>query len=326
MPRAIRGRELGAPDKFRVEAVTLPVPGPGEVRVRIRTAAVSFVDILFAAGKYQLRPPTPYIPGTEYAGEVDAVGADITLVRAGDSVVGVGLGGAFAEYTTVKENLLYHSPPGLGHELAACFRVSYLTAYYALVQRAGLQKREAVLVLGAAGAVGIAAVQLAKALGARVIASASTEQKRELARACGADIIIDSGAANWRDLVKIACAGGGPDIVVDPVGGRWTEQAFRSLAWRGRHLVIGFATGEIPGLKTNLPLLKGAALIGVDARQFSLHEPEVVAANWKDLCELQQRFGFKPYIGRRYPFEDFQAAMHAAANSSVVGRVVLQVA
>jgi NADPH:quinone reductase len=325
LPRTILGHTLGPPESYRIETVPLPSPGPGQLRARIRAAGVSFVDVLLAAGKYQLKLPTPYTPGTEYVGEVDAIGAGVTELSRGDRIVGVGLGGAFAEYAVTKASDVYACPPGLDDPSAACFRATYSTAYHALVQRARLQSRETCLVLGAAGAVGLASIHLAKVLGARVVASASALKKRELALAEGADTVIDSGSPNWRDLVSDACGGRGPDVVVDPVGGRWTELAFRSLTWGGRHLVIGFAAGEIPQLKTNLPLLKGAALIGVDARQFALHEPELQTANWHRLCELQQRFGFKPYIGRHYPFSDFQAAMNAAASSTTVGRVVLQV-
>lgn len=325
MPRAILGHHLGPPENYRIETVPLPSPGPGQVRARVRAAGVSFVDVLLAAGKYQLKLPTPYTPGTEYVGEIDSVGPGVTGI-ARDRIVGVGLGGAFAEYVLTQASDVYPCPPGMGEASAACFRATYSTAYHALVQRARLQSGETCLILGAAGAVGIACIQLAKALGARVVASASSLQKRELAAAEGANTVIDSGAGNWRDLVRDACDGRGPDVVVDPVGGRWTELAFRSLTWRGRHLVIGFAAGEIPQLKTNLPLLKGAALIGVDARQFALHEPELQATNWLNLCDLQQRFGFRPCIGQQYAFVDFQAAMNAAASSSSVGRVVLNVA
>jgi NADPH:quinone reductase len=325
MPKTILGHDLGPPESYRIETVPLPSPGIGQVRARVRAVGVSFVDVLLAAGKYQLKLPTPYTPGTEYVGEVDSIGAGVTGLRPGDRIVGVGLGGAFAEYALTKASDIYACPPGLDDASAACFRATYSTAYHALAQRARLQSGETCLVLGAAGAVGLASIHLAKAMGARVVASASALKKRELASAEGADTVIDSGAENWRDLVRDACDGHGPDVVVDPVGGRWTELAFRSLTWRGRHLVIGFAAGEIPRLKTNLPLLKGAALIGVDARQFALHEPELQAANWLNLCHLQQKFGFKPYIGQQYSFADFQAAMNAAASSTSVGRVVLNV-
>jgi NADPH2:quinone reductase len=215
-------------------------------------------------------------------------------------------------------------PDAMAFGEAAVFRVSYASSYYGLVQRAGLQPGETVLVLGAAGAVGIAAIQLAKVLGARVIASASSEAKRALARECGADETVESGAADWRDQIKALTGGRGVDVVVDPVGGSALEPAFRSLAWRGRHLVIGFAGGEIPRLPVNLALLKGASLVGVDHRQFCLFEPETAAANEQRLFELYEQGALKPAIAERYPLDRFADAMRSAQSGRAAGRVIVE--
>lgn len=321
-PLAIIADTLGSPDHFRIAAHDPGQPGPGEARYAVQAAAVNFVDVLVAAGKYQVKPVLPFIPGAECAGIVEAVGEGVTHLNPGDRVFTSGVGNAFCQAAVRPAEELSICPASLSVEEAATFKVSYATAYYALVQRGGLAAGETVLVLGAAGGVGYAAIQVAKALGARVVGSASSAEKRELALVAGADEVVDSRSESWRADVA-AAAGRAIDLVVDPVGGDATEPAFRSLGWKGRHLVIGFAGGGIPRLPTNLALLKGAALVGVDFRQFALYEAETAAANIRTLVELQASHGFRPHIGAVFPMERFAEAMALAASGQCVGRVVL---
>ena len=237
---------------------------------------------------------------------------------------GSSFGGVYAEAATVRAAALQRIPSSRSFGEAAVFRVSYETAWHALVQRGALAKGETLLVLGAGGAIGYACVQLGKVLGARVIASASSEAKRALARSAGADEVLDTKSAEWRNELKALTAGRGVDVVVDPVGGRLTELAFRSLAWKGRHLVIGFTAGEIPALPTNLALLKGAALVGVDLRQLAEREPGVAAENTAAVMRLFEEGRLTPAIARTYELDDFAAAIADAAKGETAGRIVLR--
>jgi NADPH2:quinone reductase len=317
-------RAFGAPESFQVEEIADPEAGPRDVRVRVHAAGVNFVDALVASGAYQVRPNLPFIPGGEFAGVVDAVGSEVRTLKPGDRVCGSGVGGAYGELVALDASLVFQIPLGMDFVRAGTFRTSNATAYHGLVQRAALKAGETVLVLGASGSVGYAAVQIAKALGARVIASASTDAKRALAAAAGADAVVATGAADWRDQVKQA-AGGPIDVVVDPVGGDLTELAFRCLGWGGRHLVIGFAAGAIPRLPTNLALVKGAALLGVDIRQFSLLEPATSAANMRALFELFDAGQMPTAPTRVFALEQFAEAMTAVKGGQIVGRAALAV-
>ncbi|MGE0387135.1 MAG: NADPH:quinone oxidoreductase family protein [Gammaproteobacteria bacterium] len=323
--RIVIGREFGPPESYAIEHRDPAPPGPGEVRIAVRAIGVSFVDVLTARGGYQVKPPLPFIPGSEFAGEVAQVGTDVTHLRPGDRVCAVGFGGVFAESVTVPAAGAVRIAPAMDFDAASVFLVSYGTAYHALVQRAGLRSGETVLVLGAGGAVGVAAMQVARALGARVIGSASTPAKRELVLAAGAHEVLDTQASDWRAQVKALTAGRGADVVVDPIGGAMTETAFRSLAWGGRHLVIGFASGSIGSVPANVALLKGAALVGVDIRQFLIHTPAVHADNVAALMRLHEQGHLAPVIGARFAFERYVDAMNAAYGGEVAGRVVLTV-
>ena len=324
--RAVVAHAFGPPESFAIEDLPMPEPGPGEVRIAVRRVGVSFVDVLTAGGGYQLKPPLPFTPGTEYCGLVDKLGEGVTRLKVGDKVSASALVGSMSEMTIVPASSPLVLPESMSFEDGSVFRVSYATSYYALVQRGQLQPGETVLVLGAGGAVGIAAVQIAKALGGRVIAAASSEAKRALALEAGADHAVDNRAADYRDRLKALTDNKGVDVVVDPVGGSATEAAFRSLGWKGRHLVIGFAAGEIPKLPVNLALLKGADLRGVDIRQFGLFEPEQSAKNVAAIMALYEQGALKPKIARRYPFEQFAQAMQAAGKGELAGRIVLEVA
>ena len=323
--RAVVARAFGEPERFAIERLARPAPQPGEVRVAIRAAAVNFVDGLVASGRYQVRPALPFTPGGEFAGVVEALGDGVTDVELGTAVCGSGLNGAFAEAVVMPANALSPLPDGMDFIEGSTFRVGNATAMNALVQGAAVQAGETVLVLGAGGGVGYAAIGIARALGARVIASASSEAKRSLAMAAGAQVAISADAPDWRDQVK-AAAPRGIDVVVDPVGGDATEAAFRSLAWGGRHLVIGFANGAIPALPTNLALVKGLRLIGVNIREFNLRQPAESAANMRRLNALWRDGALMPMPASVLPLTRFAEAMRLAGQRDRVGRIVLDIA
>jgi NADPH:quinone reductase len=322
MLRAVITDELGSPENYRLIEHDPGPPKPGEVRIAIKAAGISYVDVLTAAGNYQVKPPLPFVPGSECVGIVESLGEGVTGFAVGDAVVASSWGGLFADGANIRASSVRLAPKGLSLVEAAVFPVSYYTAHYALALLAHLQAGEALLVLGAGGATGYAAIQIGKHLGARVIASASTQDKRELAVAGGADVAIDARAEDWRDQVKAANGGKGVDVVFDPIGGDATEPAFRSLGWNGRHLVVGF-TGGIAQFRTNLPLLKGASLIGIDLRQFGVNEPDAAAENMRAVFALAEAGVVRPAIARCYRLEDFCAAMHDAASGASAGRIVL---
>jgi NADPH2:quinone reductase len=324
MPRAIIADAFGPPEAYSIREHEAPPPGPGQIRVAVKAIGISYVDVLTAAGKYQVTPPLPFIPGSECAGIVEAVGEGVTDLGVGDRVMGSSFGGIFAEVGTFRASSFNKVPGALSLEEAAVFPPSYTTGYHALADRGRLQAGEVLLVLGAAGATGIAAIQIGKHLGAYVVASASSGEKRDLCLAAGADAVANTRSASWRDEVKTAAGGRPIDVVFDPVGGNATDPAFRSLGYNGRHLVIGF-TGGIATLKTNLPLVKTASLIGVQLRTFGENEPEKAAANMAKCLELAGQGVLKPMVGTVYSFEDFREAMNAAFIGERVGRVVMKV-
>ena len=322
--KAVVAREFGPPESFSIEEVPLPQPGPKQVRVSVRAAGISFVDSLLGKGLYQVKPELPFTPGTEFAGVITAMGAGVEGLKVGDRVCAGGMAGGFAEEALAPASRAIKLPDSMDFHEGSIFRVSYATAYYSLVQRGQLQPGETLLVLGAAGATGLAAVQVGKALGARVVASASSPEKRAMAMSAGADAAVEARADDWRDQVR-AAAPKGVDVVFDPVGGEAMEPAFRSLGWRGRHLIVGFV-GGIAKLPTNLALVKGASLVGVDIRQFGLNEPQTAAANIAAILKLHGEGKLKPPIGAVYPFERFAEAMNAVSTNEVVGRVILEIA
>jgi NADPH2:quinone reductase len=321
--RAVIGQVLGPPDCYAIEEVSPGPCGPDDVLVEVRNAGVSLVDCLIASGRYQVRPELPFTPGSEFSGVVVEVGEAVTGFAAGDRVSGSALGGAFAEAVRLSQRKVHHLPPAADFATGAIYRVSYLTAYNALVRRAAAQPGETVLVLGASGAVGAAAIQIAKALGATVIASASGERKQAFVRAQGADGVIEARAEDWRDRLKALTDG--VDVVVDPVGGDATELAFRSLRWGGRHVIVGYAAGRIPSLPVNLPLLKGAALLGTDLRQFGERAPGLYQADTAAIWSLFEQGRTKPAIAGCYPLDRFQDAMRAVAEGESAGRILLEI-
>lgn len=325
MPRAVVVDAFGPPESFALREVTPRPLGPAELRVAVKAAGISFVDVLTAAGNYQVKPPLPFIPGSEAAGVVSEAGTNVTGFAPGDAILFSGWGGMFAEEAIVAEGAAQPIPAGMDFAEAAVFPVSYATAWHALVDRARIAPGETLLVLGAGGATGVAAVQIGKHLGARVIGSASSEAKRAIASEAGADALVDARGPGWREAVKAANGGKPVDVVFDPVGGDATDPAFRALGWGGRHLVIGFP-GGIAALHTNLPLLKGASLVGVDIRQFGEREPERARANRETIFALGATGALRPIIAKRYRFEDYAAAMADAATGASAGRIVLDIA
>lgn len=324
MPRAVVADTFGPPEAYELRDLPARALKAGEVRVAIKAAGISYVDVLTAEGRYQVKPPLPFIPGSEAAGVVSETGEGVTGLSIGQRVSVSGWGGLFAEEAVLPARMVRAMPDGLDFAEAAVFPVSYATAWHALVDRGQLRAGETLLVLGAGGATGYAAVQVGKHLGARVIASASTESKRALALAGGADVAVDARAEDWRDQVKAANGGRPVDVVFDPVGGDATDPAFRCLGWGGRHLVIGFP-GGIAALRTNLPLLKGASLVGVDIRQFGELESERAEANRAETYRLAAAGILRPAIARTFPLEQYREAMAAAASGALAGRVVLEI-
>jgi NADPH2:quinone reductase len=324
MTRAIVGHQFGPPEVYVIEDRELAAPGKGEFRLAVKAIGVSYVDILTAMGKYQVTPPLPFIPGSECAGVVEAAGEGVSHIAVGDVVMGSSFGGIFAEAAVLRASSFNKVPAALSVEQAAVFPPSYLTAVHALGDRGRLQAGETLLVLGAAGATGIAAIQVGKAMGARVIASASREDKRALCLAAGADAAVDTRSASWRDEVRSANGGKGIDVVFDPVGGDMTDPAFRSLGYDGRYLVIGF-TGGISSLKTNLPLVKTASMVGVQLRVFGEQEPDKMAQTQARMRDLAEQGLLQPQIGQVFAFDDYRAAMETAFAGTAAGRVVIRV-
>jgi NADPH:quinone reductase len=322
MTRAVIGRALGPPENYRLEDYDPGPPEEGQVRIAVVATGISYVDVLTAAGGYQVKPPVPFIPGSECAGIVEAVGAGVSHVAPGDAVVASGWGGMFADRVNARSGSVRKKPDALSFEEAAVFPSSYYTARHAIIERGQLKAGETLVVLGAGGATGYAAVQIGKYAGARVIASASSEAKRALAMAGGADSAIDAQAEDWRDQLKAANDGKGCDVVFDPVGGTATEPAFRSLGWNGRHLIIGFP-GGIATLRTNLPLLKGASIVGVDIRQYGINEPARSLANGDAVFALAATGILRPAVACSYPLAEFETAMKEAASGQQAGRIVL---
>jgi len=324
--RALVCKEYGAPEQLIIEDVPDPTPGPGEVRVGVRAAGINFPDLLAIAGTYQVKIPPPFVPGNEAAGIVEAVGEGVTGIRPGDRVIATPPGGAFAEKCVVSEKLCLPLPDALSFEQGAGFTITYATSYHAFRQSTELRPGETVLVLGAAGGVGSTAVEIAKALGARVIAAASSEHKLQFAREAGADETINYEKVSLREAVKELTDGRGVDIVYDPVGGDLAQAALRSLAWHGRYLVIGFASGEIPAFPANIALLKEAQIIGVWWGTWASRNPAESLQNMAELAGLVDAGRLVPRVTERYPLERYVDAFACISGRRALGKVVLTMA
>jgi NADPH2:quinone reductase len=322
--KAVVCSEHGRADKLNlVEDWPQPEVGEHDVLIDVKAAGLNFPDVLIIQGKYQFQPDLPFIPGGECAGIVSAVGDKVTRYKVGDKVISAGGSGAFCEQIAVHELGAFPMPEALSFEQAAGVSITYFTSYYALKQRAELQAGETLLVLGAAGGVGTSAIELGKLMGAKVIAAASSEEKLELCKKLGADEVINYSETSLKDAVKELTGGKGVDVVYDPVGGDFSEQAVRSMAWNGRFLVIGFAAGPIPQIPLNLALLKGCSLVGVFWGRFTGEEPEVNLQNIKDLMEMFNSGQLSPVITDVYPIEQYEDAYNCMIERRARGKVIL---
>lgn len=322
--RVVRADVINSVEDYALVEAPVPHAKVGQVLVKVHACGMGYVDALVALGGYQVKPPTPYTPGLEIGGVVEAVGEGVTHLNVGDRVMASAFGGGLAEYAIAASASAWRIPDAISFAQAAGFRTNYVTALHGLKDRAALKSGERVLVFGAAGGVGIAAVQIARLMGAEVIAAASTDEKRAFAKEHGASHAIDVDPDGWRDRLKGLCEGKGPDVIFDPVCGPLFEAAFRSQNWNGRHLVVGFVGGPIPKLPVNLSLMKGAALVGVDVRQFFLFEPERAQAHVKQLLDWAEQGLLSPPIGRRYPFAAFADAMKFALSGKGWGKTIIE--
>jgi NADPH:quinone reductase len=321
--KAVLCKAFGPPESLVVEDIPSPIPGPGEVVISVKAASVNFPDVLIIQNKYQFKPALPFSPGSEAAGVVKDVGAGVTSVKPGDRVMAFTTYGAFAEEVRTEARRLLPIASGMDDVTAAAFVLAYGTADHALRDRGQLQADETLLVLGAAGGVGIAAVEIGKAVGARVIACASTSDKLAVCRDHGADATIDYAAEDLRERIKDLTDGKGVDVVFDPVGGRYTEPALRSTAWRGRVLIVGFAAGDIPAIPLNLVLLKGCSIAGVFWGEFARREPERFADSMRCLERWYAGRQIRPYVSATFPLERAADALRLMAARQVTGKVVL---
>lgn len=310
-------------DALTWKELPTPTPAAGQVLLKIEAASLNFPDLLIVQNKYQMKPELPFVPGSEYAGVVEAVGEGVTHLKVGQSVACLSGTGGFGTHTLASAKLCMPLPAGFPSVDAAAFIMTYATSHHALVDRAAFKSGETVLVLGAAGGVGTAAIQIAKAMGAKVIAAASTDEKCALCKTLGADATINYSTENLREALKTLTEGKGPDVIYDPVGGEFAEPAFRSIAWRGRYLVVGFAGGPIPTLPLNLPLLKGASLVGVFWGDFARREPQANAAMMAELAQWYGQGKIKPVIDRTMPMTELKAAYAHMGSRGVKGKLVM---
>lgn len=321
--KAVRCTAWGAPGCLVLEDLPDLVANRGEVVVDVKAAGVNFPDVLTVQGKYQVRPALPFTPGNEFAGVVRAVGADVDDFVPGQRVIGFTRTGAFAEQAAAPAGAFLPMPDAMDFDVAAAITLTYGTSYHALADRGALRAGETLLVLGAAGGVGLAAIEIGKALGARVIAAASSAEKLAVCREHGADVLIDYETEDLREALRAATGGRGPDVIYDPVGGKYSEPALRSIAWRGRHLVVGFAAGEIPRLPWNLMLLKGASVVGVFWGDFTRKERPAHLAAMARITDWIAQGKLTPAVSRRYRLADTARALEDMAARKVIGKVVI---
>lgn len=322
--KAIVCKTWGPPESLVVENLPDVEAAAGQVAIDIQAAGVNFPDVLIIQNKYQFKPELPFTPGSELAGTVRSVGAGVSHVKVGDKVIAFAGQGAFAQQIAVPAAAVMPMPPGMDFDTAAAITLTYGTSHHAVADRAQLKAGETMLVLGAAGGVGLAAIEIGKALGARVIAAASSDEKLEVCKLHGADATINYSTQDLREAIKAATDGKGPDVIYDPVGGIYAEPAFRSIAWRGRYLVIGFANGEIPKLPLNLTLLKGASLVGVFWGEFAKREPKANLAAMRELMGWLAEGKIKPLISGKYKLSDTSLALQDMAARKVTGKIVIK--
>ena len=323
--KAVLCKQHGLPETLVLEEVPSPTPGPKEVVITVKACGVNFPDTLIIQNKYQFKPDLPFSPGGEIAGVVKAVGEGVKHVKPGDTVIALTGWGGFAEEVLTDAAKVFPVPPMFDFKVAATFAYAYGTSYYALKDRAQLKAGETLLVLGASGGVGLAAVQLGKVMGARVIAAASTPEKLEVCRQSGADELVNYSDADWREQIKALTGGNGVDVVYDAVGGGYAEPALRSMAWCGRYLVVGFAAGDIPKIPLNLTLLKGCAIVGVFWGDFARRQPKDNMGNMMQLFAWLAQGQLKPHISAEYPLEQAAQALNDLLQRKATGKVVLVV-
>ena len=322
--RALVCNAFGPPESLNLEQHHAPLPATGQVLVDVKAAGINFPDILMIGGDYQVKTAPPFVPGNELAGIVEAVGEGVSRFSPGDRVIATPTGGAFAEKCVADQHMCLPLPDKLSFEQGAGFTITYATSYHAFRQSTALKPGESVLVLGAAGGVGITAVEIARALGAKVIAAASSDEKLGFARQAGADELINYSKVSLRDAVKELTGGKGVDVVFDPVGGELAQQALRSLAWHGRYLVVGFACGDIPQIPANIALLKEACITGVWWGTWAERHPADAQLNMMELAAMVQDDRLKPRVTETYPLEQYAAAFAAITKRRAKGKVVLR--
>ncbi|WP_397377233.1 NADPH:quinone oxidoreductase family protein [Pseudomonas sp.] len=323
--KAVLCKAFGPAETLVLEEIASPEAKKNEVLLQVHAAGVNFPDTLIIEGKYQFKPPFPFSPGGEAAGVITAVGEKVSHLKVGDRVMALTGWGSFAEEVAVPGHNVIPVPPSMDFASAAAFGMTYGTSMHALKQRANLQPGETLLVLGASGGVGLAAVEIGKAMGAKVIAAASSAEKLAVAKTAGADELINYSESSLKDEVKRLTGGQGADVIYDPVGGDLFDQAIRSIAWNGRLLVVGFASGRIPELPVNLALLKGAAVVGVFWGAFAQRQPQDNAANFQQLFAWYGEGKVKPLVSQTFPLEQAAEAINTLGQRKAVGKVVVQV-
>ncbi|MFT6870901.1 MAG: NADPH2:quinone reductase [Polaribacter sp.] len=321
--KAIVCREFGTPDTLQYQEIEIPSPKKDEILISVKACSVNFPDTLIIQGKYQFRPEFPFSPGSDVAGVIEKVGEDVRHFKIGAEVVGFIPFGGFAEKAIVKAKDCFPKPKGMSMVNASAFLLAYGTSYHALKDRANLQKEETILILGASGGVGLTALELSKLMGAKVIAAASTADKLELCKQFGADEVINYTEESIKDKVKELTDGKGVDVIYDPVGGHFSELALRAIAWKGRHLVIGFANGEIPKIPVNLTLLKGASIVGVFWGAFAQKEPVKSLENIQQLLTWFAKGALKPHIDKTYALKDAPKALEEMMHRKTKGKIVI---
>lgn len=321
--RAVLCKQFGPPESLVIEDVPSPPLGPGQVRIRVEACGINFPDTLIIANKYQFKPPLPFSPGGEVAGVITEIAGGVDGWKPGDRVIAMCGWGGFVEELVVDAGRLMRTPDAMDSVIAAGFTMTYGTSHYALKDRANLQPGESLLVLGAAGGVGLAAVEIGRVMGARVIAAASSDEKLEVCRRHGADECINYSRESLKDRVKELTGGAGADVIYDPVGGDLFDAAFRTIAWEGRYLIIGFADGRIPSLAMNLVLLKGCQVVGVFWGSFTARDPERNQRNLAELADWCAQGKLKPLVSATYPLEEAATALRSMLERKVTGKIVL---
>ena len=321
--KAIVCEKFGPPASLAYKEIPTPTPKEKEVVVQVKACSLNFPDTLIIQGKYQFKPTLPFTPGSDIAGEVSAVGKEVKNLKVGDEVIGFVPHGGFAEYVVAPAKNIFTKPPQMDAPIAASFLMAYGTSYHALKDRAKLKEGETLVVLGASGGVGLAAVELGKQMGARVIACASTEEKLALCLEHGADETINYTSENLKEQIKTLTQGKGADVIYDPVGDAYAEPALRALAWEGRYLVVGFAGGEIPKIPLNLPLLKGCQIVGVFWGSFAIQFPHKNLQNTMELMQWYSEGKLNPHIHKIFPLHETHKAMEEMEARKVRGKIVV---